>query len=288
MTGPRPKAGIEITSPKLCATEVTTISEFGTINVAGTVTVHSEVWARIYRTDEGSDAAPPADATKGIINGANYTVANVPRARGSLPGTTPDSNNRLRVWGKIGDVWEPKDIDPFCGRLSSATVNVPVSAMHCIWLSWADAQYPAGPFGEGANGTWNNYRPQGLVAPSNAVRVAISANGADTWTHDLDHGAPFTNADGYGMCDLMKPQYKNTPEYHSANINQLNAPLNKLVGIWETNNGPPPAARDQIEIGMAYAENLTAGQKTRLFLAMHDGQEWSDNSGSVNVTVVWS
>jgi hypothetical protein len=49
-------------------------------------------------------------------------------------------------------------------------------------------------------------------------------------------------------------------------------------------------------MGLSYDSNndgnndggFAAGQWTRLFLAMHDGQEWSDNAGTVEVTVAWT
>lgn len=282
----------QLSSPPLFNVAATTVSSTGTIQVSGLTNFSGagEIAIRVYRDitidpTTGPDLSDSLLKVVAVSNGAFSETAT--NALGTIDSQVNALNcdNKVVVWERAQGQqhWSDSTQRKFRGVIAP-TANVQVDARHCIWFCWADVGYPNGPFQESGD----VYRPHGLVVPRDAAQVLVQANSADRWTHDADNGGPITDANGANPLGLLMDVYKTTPQYHASNIDKLTAPLNKLVGIWETGFGPPTSAQPQIEIGLSYSENFTANLRTRLFLAMHDGQEWSDNQGTVNVTVTWS
>jgi hypothetical protein len=123
------------------------------------------------------------------------------------------------------------------------------------------------------------------------VNLNISATGL--WAHTP---FPSSDADGYGANNLTHE------EYDDLGISLLNAPLNSLVGVFLGSGLPNPAAtpssltagvddmtspllQQGFVIGSSLNDITIPTGATRLYLGLHNGYEWWNNSGDMNVTV---
>jgi len=124
--------------------------------------------------------------------------------------------------------------------------------------------------------------------------ISISAEG--TWGHvEGMESSPEGRSDGF--CDNTQDPYVNL-----GGISRVIAPLNTLIGVFLTDAAPDPAALptsltlgadDMTTPGLQQAFAIGSNLEyihvpegaTRLFLGINDGYEWSNNVGSVNVTI---
>ena len=270
----------------LSAPSETTVSRYGTVALAGTVTdLPLDIRARVFRSSDTIPGSPTSDSVTCNFNDPNFSHPAVPFARGALG--TANTDNVMVVWFKRPNgSWEIVTAS-FIGK-SSNNFTVQVSAKHCVWMTWAPTN-AVGPYGE----DYPDYFPKGLAVPSDATGVTTTATG--TWRHDpADREA--SGPDGLnGMGGLPNEQrgledtaYKHA-QYHSDGIAALTTFVNELVGIWDINFTPPVAENErlQIRMGASYSVNTIPTGATRLFLACHDGYQWTDNSQSIDVTVQW-
>lgn len=123
--------------------------------------------------------------------------------------------------------------------------------------------------------------------------ISISAGG--NWTHG-PCCAP-TGPEGKGVSELSHPQYG------IFGISLLTADLNMLVGVFLDNSLPSlgvtpaslstvggddmtmPLLSQSFAIGTGLSNIIVPVGATRLFLGMHDGFEWTNNTGSVDVHI---
>lgn len=123
--------------------------------------------------------------------------------------------------------------------------------------------------------------------------VDISATGS--WTHG-PCCAP-TGPEGKGVPEATKAQYG------IFGISLLTANLNMLVGVFLDSSAPVPGAEpaalstvagddmttpllaQSFAIGASLEGIVVPTGATRLFLGMHDGFEWTNNSGSVSAHI---
>lgn len=175
-------------------------------------------------------------------------------------------------------------------------VEIKVLATQCLWFAWADPGFP-GVEGESDTAA---YRPYEVPAEKGAtsVRITAATTAQDKWRHDPDpgreSGANGLNGTGGIPNDqrgLENPNYRREAELHSLYLQELTTHLNKLVGVMESNDSAPTSENpyNQLPIGASY---LVEGDEfpanaTRLWLGFHDGREWSNNQGSITVTVEW-
>lgn len=150
-----------------------------------------------------------------------------------------------------------------------------VKATYCLWFAWA----PGGLIGPEGETTGSTYDPLAIDI-TNAVTVEITASPSDTWSH---HPGNTSNAAGLGTSiGLENPAYRST-NYNSERIVPRTTNLNKLVAM-QGFDEPPTAEVLQEEIGLSRVLNITNGH-TRLFLGFHDGREWTNNNGEVNIAI---
>jgi len=180
-------------------------------------------------------------------------------------------------------------------------VTVPGTA--CFFFAGQDqatleTNYPPDPLGLGDHNNFHN--DTALTANSmppfievyGGGRLSISAEGL--WGHDP---GSTSGPDGYpGAFDSTHD------EYEDLGISQvINAELNKLVGVFLTDNPPDPRAtpasltfgiddmtnpklQQAFAIGANLADITVPEGATRLFFGLQDGYEWNNNVGSVEVT----
>ena len=163
-------------------------------------------------------------------------------------------------------------------KLKETVTTSTVHGKYCLWFAWAPEGVP-GPEGETVDA---DYLPLEVdVAGIQAVRV--TAVPTDEWWH---HPGNKSNAGGLSTTrDLQNDDYR-SDTYRSKKIDTLKAKLNLLVGMLGPDPDTPPTSPvSQIEIGLGEDITIDNIADTRLYLGFHDGHEWSNNGGSVNVSI---
>ena len=303
---------------------ITQVSPAGGVVVIGTPNDASltleAAKALVYRAGATPPTPPPPEAADGYITPAKdeyfFDDTHKNRAPGAVAAmpTAADPNahssdNLLAVWEKYEEesYWREPDLVPLCCQVS-ATAQVSVDARDCLWFAWAPIDIASlGPFDE----VVNNHRPKELIVPTNAVTAVVSANDSQLWQHlpkVPPHPRSVSNADGLNglngthvyILGLIKPEYRSaTYQSEAISVDTTTGPnhggvrthCNKLVGAWQIGHAVPPADSSTPEIvfgvGPTSETVPTTPRAVKLFLAMHDGQEWNDNHDSVDVTVSW-
>ena len=198
--------------------------------------------------------------------------------------------NRVFVKGSDGTNTFTES-QPFKARVESANfANLTVEASRSIWFAWAPRNY-LGPASNGAEvfevrEQGDAFRPFPLIVPQDANNVVVTAAG--TWAHIAGNtSGPEGRTGAANVVGLLAAQYRNVT-YISDGIESTNLPLNQLVGLWQPLAIGGATKEFGIGVGGTSIAIPTDGAKRkRLFLAFHDGQEWGDNVGSVQVSVTW-
>lgn len=166
-------------------------------------------------------------------------------------------------------------------------VTVPATA--CLWYAWAtdgelgNAENGRGPFEESVA-----HRPVSIAVPPGVSTVSITATG--NWRHDpADNTASNPDGKSNDSRKLERPGYRGPAVRGSQAIKDIETNMNKLVGLWQIGQRVPskPNSVVPIEIGSNYCDRKVPKGATRLYLGMHDGYEWSNNSGKVKAEIIW-
>lgn len=164
-----------------------------------------------------------------------------------------------------------------------------VSAQCCPWFALASSSTAASPYGEAVE-PLETHRPLAVSVPTNAGMVRFFADAGGRWRHFATD--PGTESDADGRDDLSTgPETGDNGENYqmvenASLITAFTGPVNKLVGVWKTSD----TGYEQFAIGLSNAPIAVpndAKQDGRLFLAMHDGKRWFNNSGAIDVTIIW-
>jgi hypothetical protein len=168
---------------------------------------------------------------------------------------------------------------------STSASTIPVSGEACV--HFAGQSGPVPDFG------WNE--TDASIPPFIEVcgGGTLSISAAGTWGHP-----PLSGPNGYGVSELTLEQYDDL------GISLLTADLNMLVGVFLTDDPPDPGAtppsltfgddmtspelQQAFVIGSSLSDIQVPSGATRLFFGLHDGYEWSNNTGEVEVEVMFT
>ncbi|MEM7495409.1 MAG: hypothetical protein AAF471_04570 [Myxococcota bacterium] len=160
---------------------------------------------------------------------------------------------------------------------------VEVSAKHCMWFAFANGNLQ-GPMGESGPA----YKPNHVVVPAGSTVDVELEDFTQLWSH---HPERESGAEGFDDTrDLENPAYKNAA-YNSQNIVGINTNLNRLVGMFAKDVADPHLhVTEIIDLNFAQATSTTQrlfspGESSLFFLAFHDGEEWTNNEGFIDVIV---
>jgi hypothetical protein len=164
-----------------------------------------------------------------------------------------------------------------------------ISAKHCLWFAWATGGFP-GPKGE----LEAESKPPFDTRPLNATQVTITVLDANQrWGHNADPGraSGANGLDGSGGIPndsrgLEMQEYKSAT-FNSLFIDPINTHLNKMLFMLET-DGVPTAQHPGEQLPVRSGIPIPAANATRIFIGMHDGHEWKNNDGVIQVTVEWA
>ncbi len=166
-----------------------------------------------------------------------------------------------------------------------------VSAKDCLWYAFVTNDGIAGP--GGFDDPVGDYTPAGPIQiPWNAGDAEFTATQAEEWKHD-PNDATKANPDGRTGIPprgLEVAGYQNAI-YNSNVIDTITTHLCKLIGLWRSPTGSmDPFPYKQFDIGANSTISVPddAKQEGKLFLGMHDGHEWNNNSGETEVDITWT
>ena len=298
-----PNPGDSVAVPLTGAVPVT-----GTFNSA----TCTAVFVKIYPSTATIPTSPPPNDNTVIrfdkTGGATSFSGNVPAAAAGM-GIASAVDNQLVAWSQLTDSQGAKTFGSsetikIKIYLQSTQGNVLVGAKACIWFAWTlEDLLSAGPSnlsGEAGDA----YRPVPLIRPSDATSLTLTAvtdPPGSTWAH-TDDGTDASGPEGISKAvKLENPAYQD-PTLLSDHIIEMQADgspvppassapvvvrLNRLIGLWGTDHATPAVVID-IGPSRAFQAGDMIGGATRLFLAFHDGHQWTNNVGQVKVTAIWS
>jgi hypothetical protein len=181
---------------------------------------------------------------------------------------------------------------------ATADITLNVSGESSIFFAGQSSPI-AVPFGWTEADYWGDLTnpdviPEAIDITSLGSTISITASG--WWSHTE---TPNSGPEGYGDpgADPTHPQYL---EFGISRIDDSR--LNALVGVFLTDNAPDPLTRPAnliagtsdmtrpllqqgFLIGLGLENIIVPDGATRLFLGLNNGYEWSNNSGSVDVTI---
>lgn len=137
-----------------------------------------------------------------------------------------------------------------------------------------------------------NTLPDAIDISGLGSAISIAASGFWSHTPVLDSGP-----EGKGIFALSQP------EYEMFGVSLLGADLNMLTGVFLSDVPPTPGAapagltlgvddmrtpelNQAFAIGASLEHIVVPTGATRLYLGLHDGFEWTNNSGSVEALIV--
>lgn len=156
------------------------------------------------------------------------------------------------------------------------TQFVTVKAKHCLWFAWAE-DTAVGPHGE----TMAECRPAGIPIDDNENQVTIKVvDPTVLWRHG---GGDQEVTSAAGRTDIgvrgTKAPYRSA-EFNSEYIYAMPMRLNLLVAMVGLTTAPTytdPVVQEPIGLGPVTLD-LIPGKDRFLFLGMHDGYQWNNNS----------
>jgi len=176
-----------------------------------------------------------------------------------------------------------------------ADMNINVSGKACPYFAGQTTTVPLM-----GTGPWSYFeidRADALTLPPwidiTGFGGPISITASGLWDHTPSGGS---GPEGKGG------PHTTIPDYDDLGISLMqSAPVNMLLGVFLTNAAPSGAApaglthgdvmtspllQQTFAIGSSLSGIKIPGGATRLFFGLNNGYEWSNNSGSVDVTVV--
>lgn len=229
---------------------------------------------------------PPSGLTRLPLNNGIYQLADFPIA--GVPAAAPGANNKHLTVGyydtggnRVGNTHER------AFKAWGGEVAVSVSAKYCIWLINAASGQVLNPFNESTTPA-DGYVPPELTVPVGATSVRITGSGGP-WQHDPD---PATQSGPEGRVGTDQPLDPNFAHVYQNNalgsdvILSATVRLNRLVGLWALTDAT--AATTEFDVGVDSGDVAVPEEAKALHLGFHDGFQWSNNSGTVNATVVWT
>jgi len=275
-----------------------------TVVNGGALRVHVErtsadvkrVFAKFVPVAEPIDlnSSPPDDAWEVPQDGDsnNFIHEKIPVAAARITATDV-ANNKLAVWGTNEDgssVTGSEEVE--IEAIVPAQINgLIVGARQAIWFAWALRGFTGAPFGE-ADDQAGTYRPLPLIVPEEATITSVTVTTTTgEWNHQMSVAAHASDANGRAeteqhLSETHASGYKNAT-FRSDRITSGNYVLNRLVGLWGID---PTIDATEVQLGVGPTTKLVpfGTRPTKFFLAFHDGFEWSNNTGTVTVNVVWS
>ncbi len=289
MSVPQRVTAQQITHPLPGAADV-----FGgaVLNVRGTMDVGEMVVAQAYAkgTEPAPGDDPPNTAVECFVHGTSFF-------RGAVPGAVAGADGAFILVAWSSPCFGTPNWTQFpqveCTPASVSQFDV--QATSCLYFAWApDPKINAllrGPIVSGrqlANDIEQGHgcRPLELHIPDDANQVSLVVNGG-SWRHCTGASCA-SDAAGRAKVATTRSEYHRI-DYRSSHTPLLNTNVNKLVGLWGPKNAPssPIDPGWLLEIGTSNPTlNVpTSPRPGSLFLAMHDGFEWNNNSGNVTVQV---
>jgi len=167
--------------------------------------------------------------------------------------------------------------------------TVSVDARQSLWFAYAHPAYPVRRWLE----IGDTYRPLAIPVPALATKVALSVNVSELWGHV---NGDFSQASGQGSDVPLDPRYQdnyremNLQGLNSWNITGISTKLNMFV-IMFGGDASLTGTNYNTEIAVGLSTTSidipTSPVPTKLYLAMHDGYEWTNNNGIVDVGITW-
>jgi hypothetical protein len=238
-----------------------------------------EVWAAIVRPTDAFDPTPPPPP-RGVLLQPTGQVAQysapVHVVSSTLAGEEDD--NKVVVWLKVNGAVVKITTQDFVARAPDQVMMM-VSGKCCIYLAGV-TNFTATPNGEDAT-----CLPVAVTVPPDAVLVEVSAVG--------DWGCSALPEEQSGPTGLAENPEDVANGYAGlsplVNVMNTSLPRNTLVGVFAPAAPPmPPVNADEIQMGADSGELVITQGSATLFLGLHDQSNWTDNQGSVSVTVTWS
>ncbi|PHS05081.1 MAG: hypothetical protein COA78_15695 [Blastopirellula sp.] len=159
----------------------------------------------------------------------------------------------------------------------NTTGTITLGAKSCLWFAWSPLGI-AGPQGETVDGT---YIPAEIDIEHAGVVTIEVEDDEELWSNRPENPV---NADGRSrVLSLQVPAYQSST-YNSENISAISTNLCALVAMLGPSS-TPSSTQTQKHIGLGPVTLTVGAGQTRLFLGFHDGQEWSNNTGSQTVKI---
>lgn len=209
----------------------------------------------------------------------------------SYAGTdTPTDTSEYDVWLRMVSQGQTVDLASNTFTRMPQTSNRTVFARQSLWYAFTEDTSGAGP--NGYDDPISNHTPEGPIQiPWNADTVTFSVSQDEPWTHDTNNQN--ASADPGGRTDiepvgLQVDEYQSA-EYDSEVIKKLEANVCALAGLWKNtdSHGEP---YKQFPIGNGGTPiNVPSDAQDHgdLYLGMHDGKRWHNNSGEASVQIFW-
>ncbi|MFO0866710.1 MAG: hypothetical protein U0744_19075 [Gemmataceae bacterium] len=188
---------------------------------------------------------------------------------------------------------------------ATTPVTSVVDARNSMWFAFAGYQFTAtSAFAEDDatpapdNPYRSAYRPHMLLVPQGASQCQVTLTPTD-WTHLKTNAA--ASGPPSGIATSMKLNTAETANYQASvlgsdKIGDADLHLDALLYMWTDDSNGSNANQFQPLIDYTATPSSAPITKTltkpagatRLYFAMHDGQQWTDNDLTQTLTVTWS
>lgn len=248
-----------------------------TLCVGGTASVGTEeVYVLVLEADEIPDLDNHSYETVDTGTSLNFAVE---VAYGGDNDDPPEFGDyKVVAYPVVGGTPGTPATVPFQRWRQTRTVTV--NATQCLWYALAD-DTDEGPYEEEI--PVQNNKPEMEKIPVNVASVSFSAIGS--WRHFATDPGTESGPDGRSTVTvgLENEAYR---DYGLGNISVPDTNVNKLLGLWKDSG-----SYEFLEIGSSLDDETVPDDALVdgwLYLGMHDGKRWFNNSESVEVTIVWT